>query len=108
MSKLNLKENPTLKDFQEYVTQLERERGFSKQDVIQKCLLMGEEIGELYKAVRKIESISVDENNSKITTVEEELADIFIYICAIANRYNIDLEKAFREKEEVNKKRIWR
>lgn len=107
-SSLYLKENPTLKDFQEYVKDLENERGFSKQDVLQKCLLLGEEIGELFKAVRKMQSISVDKQNSKITTVEEELADILIYICAIANRYNIDLEKAFREKEEINKSRVWK
>jgi len=30
-----------------------------------------------------------------------------IYICAIANRFDIDLEEAFRKKEEVNKKRNW-
>jgi NTP pyrophosphatase (non-canonical NTP hydrolase) len=107
MSKLKLIENPTLKDFQEYVKDLEQERGFEKQNVIQKSLLLGEEIGELFKAIRKMESISIDKKNSKITTVEEELADILIYVCAIANRYNIDLEKSFREKEEVNKKRVW-
>jgi NTP pyrophosphatase (non-canonical NTP hydrolase) len=106
-SKLLLKENPTLKDFQEYVIQLEKERGFENQNVLQKSLLLGEEIGELFKAIRKMESIAVDKNKPKITSVEEELADIFIYMCAIANRYNIDLENAFREKEEENKKRVW-
>jgi len=107
MSKLYLKENPTLNDFQEYVQELEKERGFEKQDVIQKSLLLGEEIGELFKAIRKMEAISIDKKNSKITTVEEELADILIYTCSIANRYNIDIEKAFRDKEEVNKTRVW-
>ena len=106
-SKLILKENPTLKDFQEYVHDLEIERGFIDQSVVQKCLLLGEEIGELFKAVRKAESISIDKQNSKLTTVEEELADILIYVCSIANRYNINLETAFRKKEEVNKKRVW-
>jgi NTP pyrophosphatase (non-canonical NTP hydrolase) len=106
-SKLFLKESPRLKDFQDYVKELETERGFEKQDVIQKCLLLGEEIGELFKAVRKMQSISIDKQNSKITTVEEELADILIYLCAIANRYNIDLEEAFRKKEEINKDRVW-
>lgn len=103
---LLLKKDPTLKDFQEYVIQLEEERGFKHQNVLQKCLLLGEEIGELFKAVRKMEAISIDKK-SNITSVEEELADILIYICAIANRYNIDVEKAFREKEIVNKKRVW-
>ena len=39
--------------------------------------------------------------------VKEEIADMLIYLCAIANRLDIDIEQAFREKEEVNKKREW-
>lgn len=104
---LELKNNPLLKDFQSYVKELEKERGFIKQTVIEKCLLLGEEVGELFKAVRKIENISID-FNSKIGLVSEELADIFIYILAIANRYNIDLEEAFRKKEKINKQRTWK
>lgn len=96
----------TLTNLQKYVTELEHERGFINQNVIQKCLLLGEEVGELYKAVRKSENISTDKNSS-IHNLGKELADILIYICAIANRYDIDLEKAFRDKEEINKKRKW-
>ncbi|MBI9065778.1 MAG: hypothetical protein JEZ09_00720 [Salinivirgaceae bacterium] len=105
-SKLLLKENPSLKDFQKYVTELEEARGFSKQTVLQKCLMLGEEVGELFKAIRKSENISVDQK-SVIGSIDEELADIFIYLCAIANRHNIDLEEAFRNKEEINKTRKW-
>ena len=105
-SKLFLKDQPTFKDFQEYVSQLEIERGFEKQNVLQKCLMLGEEIGELFKAVRKKEKIKVDQN-SKFGSIDEELADIIIYLCAVANKYDIDLEKAFRNKEEINKKRVW-
>lgn len=101
-----LKQKPVLADFQKYVSELEVERGFSGQNVIEKCLLLGEEIGELFKAVRKSQNMSVD-NNSNFTSVKEELADILIYICAIANRLDIDLEQAFRQKEEINMKREW-
>ena len=98
---------PTLKEVQEYVGALEKERGFSETSVIQNCLQLGEEIGELFKAVRKSEKLKVDQN-SVFTSVEEELADIIIYLCSVANRYNIDLETAFRNKEEANKKREWK
>ena len=101
-----LNQNPTLSDYQRYVRELEDERGFTDQGVLQKCLMLGEEVGELFKAIRKIENIKID-HNSKFGTVEEELADVLIFLCSIANRHNIDLEKAFREKEEVNKKRVW-
>lgn len=97
----------TLKNLQIYVTELENERGFIDQTVLQKCLLLGEEVGELFKAIRKSEHISTDKN-SHTFHVGEELADIIIYVCAIANRYDIDLEEAFLKKEEINKTRIWK
>lgn len=103
---LQLPKNPGLNDFQEYVEQLEKERGFSKDGVLQKCLLLGEEVGELFKAIRKQENLKLD-SNSRMYEVKEELADIIIYLCSIANRYHINLEEAFRDKEETNKKRSW-
>jgi len=101
-----LNQKPTLKDLQQYVVELEKERGFADENIIEKCLMLGEEVGELFKAVRKNENVKID-INSKFSTIEEELADILIYTCAIANKCNIDLEIAFREKEEINKKRTW-
>ncbi|HUD09023.1 MAG TPA: MazG nucleotide pyrophosphohydrolase domain-containing protein [Candidatus Saccharimonadales bacterium] len=103
----NLKNQPTLKDFQGYVKELETERGFTDDSVLQKCLMLGEEIGELFKSIRKSEKIKIDKN-SNFKEIDEEIADVIIFLCSIANRYNIDMEKAFREKEEKNKKRIWK
>lgn len=102
-----LNEKPTLRDFQNYVTELEKERGFSRQTTIDKCLLLGEEVGELFKATRKSEGLAID-SNSSFTEIGDELTDIFIYLCAIANRKGIDLESAFLEKEKKNKQREWK
>lgn len=99
--------NPKLTDYQQYVRELEVERGFQNQTVLQRCLQLGEEVGELFQAIRKKENMKTD-HQTKIGSVDEELADIFIFLCSIANRYGIDFEKAFREKEEINKKRTWR
>jgi hypothetical protein len=52
--------SPTLGQLQQYVSATEVERGFAVDSAIVKCLLLGEEIGELYKAVRKQSSIGVD------------------------------------------------
>jgi NTP pyrophosphatase (non-canonical NTP hydrolase) len=101
-----LNDRPTLSDFQKYVIELERERGFADQGPLEKCLMLGEEVGELFKAVRKQQGLSIDQS-SKVGAISEELADILIYLCSIANRYDIDLEQAFRDKEEVNKARTW-
>lgn len=107
MEDLVLKNNPTFADYQEYVKKLELQRGFDDQTAIEKCLLLGEEMGELFNAVRKTLKLKMD-INSNAGSVKEELADMVIYLCAIANRFDINLEQAFREKEEINKKRMWK
>ena len=104
---LNLPQNPTLSDFHKYVEDMEEARGFAEQTVLHKCLQLGEEIGELFKAIRKAEGVTL-ESNSKIKEIPEEIADVFIFILSIANKYGIDLEQAFRDKEERNKKREWK
>jgi NTP pyrophosphatase (non-canonical NTP hydrolase) len=106
MNELKLKSTPTLSDFQEYVKNLETLRGFGNQNALEKCLLLGEEVGELFKAVRRTAKLNTD-INSDIGSISEEIADILIYLCSIANRFEIDIELAFREKEEINKKRTW-
>ncbi len=106
MNELELKNDPTLRDFQDYVKKLELQRGFVQQNAIEKCLLLGEEMGELFKAVRKAMKLKTD-INANIGSIDEEIADMMIYLCAIANRFDIDIEQAFRKKEEHNKKRTW-
>ncbi len=91
---------------QTYVAQLEQERGFADQDAVQKCLLLGEEVGELFKAVRKHEGLPIEQTGVTLT-IADELADVLIYLCAIANRYDIDLETAIRTKEAQNETRVW-
>ena len=100
-----LNPKPTLRDLQKYVALLEAERGFAEQSALDKCLLLGEEVGELFKAVRTEVGLKIDVPGG---AVAHELADVLIYVCAIANRFDIDLEAAFREKETINKSRTWR
>jgi NTP pyrophosphatase (non-canonical NTP hydrolase) len=91
---------------QHHVEQLERDRGFDHQTVTQQWLLLGEEVGELFKAVRKTSDLRMDAN-STVKPVEGELADILIYVCSIANRLKVNLYTALQAKEEINKQRVW-
>ena len=185
---LTLKENPTIIDYQNYVSQLELERGFNQEGVLPKCLLLGEEVGELYegvigsakevigeeladiiivlfavinrfdinleeqfrengltdniitipalqkyaklvrvqkentfaqclalgqgvgrlyKAIRKQNNVTRVDSNSKIVSIQKISAEIMLVLCQIANSWDIDLEQSFRDKEEINKQRIW-
>lgn len=61
--------------------------------MLQQCVPLGEEIGELFKAVRKHQKLRV--GTSSVTgTVDEESADVLIYVCAIANRSGVNLGEA--------------
>jgi len=106
MSNLNLKQNPTLRDFQNYVAGLVKERGFEKETIPEMFMLFLEECGEMAKAARKTHKMKTDKNSEQFH-LDHEAADVFIYLLDICNHFNIDLEKAFRDKEEINKKRIW-
>lgn len=109
MSTLHLPERPTLHDIQTYVADMERERGFTKDALEAKCLLLAEEVGELMKCIRKSHStLGVDTNKVYDFDPAGEIADIVIVLSAIANRLDVDIEQAFRTKEEHNKQRTWR
>lgn len=102
-----LKNNPSLRDIQEYILAGGIQLGFDKLNAIQRCLMLGEEVGELFKSIRNHEKIKIDKN-ARNDTIENELADVLKQVCAIANYFNIDLEKAFTQKEERDIGRTWK
>jgi NTP pyrophosphatase (non-canonical NTP hydrolase) len=91
---------------QQYVAHTEVQRHFDTQSATEKCLLLGEEVGELFKAVRKASGLAIDPHSDG-KEVGNELADILNYLLAIANRYQIDLGEAFVAKELINQTRTW-
>lgn len=107
-TELKLKDLPTLKDFQDYVREMKVARGFKTDDKFYECCLLAEEVGELISAVRKNSKTGSIGSGSVVGNVKLELADVFLYLCSIANIHGIDLEEAVREKEEINKQRTWK
>jgi len=106
MRKLDLKKNPTLRDLQKYVARMVKERGFDKETAPEMFMLFLEECGEMAKAARKTQNVKMDKGSEQFH-FDQEAADVFIYLLTICNRFGVDLEQAFREKEEINKKRTW-
>lgn len=104
-----LKPAPTLSDIQLYLKQLCQERGWDKNNPLEIFLLFSEEIGELAKAIRNQMKLYHEEGKIiKETELEDEFADVFSYLLDLANQFDIDLEKAFRNKEAKNAKRNWK
>ncbi|QDP98948.1 pyrophosphohydrolase [Microlunatus elymi] len=97
----------TFAQFQDYVKKLEQDRGFTGDSVLQKCLLLGEEVGELFRSVRKTTGVSMDVVAAHQENPAHEMADILIVLATIANRLDIDLAEAIRAKEQINARRQW-
>ena len=58
------------------------------------------ELNELFQWLTEEQSKNVDNDE-----IRQEIADIFIYILRLADKLNINIEDAVREKMEINAKR---
>ena len=104
----NLPKNPTMRDFQDYVHGLESYHGWLDVDLIHNCFLMGEEVGELFKAIRShLKYFERGDGGDSVAHVGEEIVDVLNYLLALANRLDIDVEEAFRTKNARNLERTW-
>ena len=91
------------------INEIQKIRGFNQEKPSDKILLLVEEVGELAKAIRKNENkLGIDKTKEcNYSSVESEVADIFIVLLSICDILNIDLFKVFLDKEEENIKRTW-
>lgn len=86
-----------LKEMQKTVYQNKVDKGFNITDVNKEfCLLYGE-VSEAYDAWRK-----------KRENVDEELADIAIYLLGLAEILGVDLAAAIENKMRINQNREYR
>jgi len=73
----------SLPNIQNYVRRMEAERGLDHQDLASQCLKLGEEVGELYRAVRKLQGNPQDPSG-RITDVGDEAVDAQAFEAAVA------------------------
>lgn len=103
-----IKKDPTLGDLQAYTKEVCAKNGWDKGGHLETWLLFTEEIGELAKAIRNHNKLYQEAaKGDNKANLEEEFADVLSYVFHLANDFDIDLEKAFREKEAINAKRSW-
>ena len=104
-----LSSKSSLNEIQSYIKSIMEIRGFNKEKSSDKILLLVEEVGELAKAIRKNErKLGIDKTKEyNYSSIESEIADVFIVLLSICDILNIDLFKAFLGKEEENIKRTW-
>ena len=112
-AEIKLRHDAPMASYQQYVYELEKMHGWLDVDLVHNCFLMGEEVGELFKAIRKFQKLFVQQGTlpsqkeEQRREVAHEIVDVLNYLFAIANRLEIDLEDAFREKNAENQRRRW-
>jgi len=110
---IELQQGAAMAAYQRYIEELEAMHGWTEVDLVHNCFLMGEEVGELFKAVRRLEKLfeqgeaAAQTETAAKGAVAEEIVDVFNYLLALANRLDIDLETAFRAKNARNQSRTW-
>ena len=86
----------TIKELQDLMVDQLKRRGFYPKEEKEVLLRLGEELGEVFEAVR--------EKHSK-KDLGHEVVDVFWNLLRFCELEDIDLEKAFMEKLEKNEKR---
>jgi len=92
--------NITIRELQEYIKSKDYQPGLEHGYFMK----LVEEIGELAEIIRKDKRLGEDDDIKG--TIEEELYDVLYYVLALANLYDVDLEKSCLLKEGINKKRV--
>jgi NTP pyrophosphatase (non-canonical NTP hydrolase) len=113
MSKLAIPDLITLPDLQEHTHAMVRHFEWDKINKEKVFLLFIEEVGELAKAIRKMDHLAEEKAKGDPSLQErrdnlaEEMADVLSYLADLANRYGVDLSEAYRKKMTENLNREW-
>ncbi|MED2873263.1 MazG nucleotide pyrophosphohydrolase domain-containing protein [Bacillus thuringiensis] len=89
-------------EFQRYVSNFSKEKGFQDTTIEEHTIYTMAELGELAEVILKRDTIQDAKREIGL-----EMFDVIWNVCDLANKLNIDLEKAFKEKMKINKKREW-
>ncbi|MFB4213751.1 MazG nucleotide pyrophosphohydrolase domain-containing protein [Shouchella sp. JSM 1781072] len=96
------------KKFQQYVEDFCEEKGFDEVSDEERYLFFMSEVGEMAQEMLNYRyTESLEKKAEMKQALSHEIFDVIWNAVEIANRYEIDLTKAFSEKMEINRKRTW-
>ena len=84
-----------LADLQKTISRTRAERGFVT-DPVKIHVLLSEEIGEIASEIKRLWSKNYDDFSRD--RLQEEIADVFVLLSALATQFDIDIEEAVVEK----------
>ena len=107
--KLNaLSKKSSVADLQKYIKDMIETRGF-KNSLLERMVLLTEEIGELAKEVRKTDNnLYIDINKEYNSSLENEITDVFICLMGMCELIDMDIVEGLKNKEKINFERVWK
>jgi len=97
-----------IKEIQEKLSKFAEERDWdqfhSPKNLVMALTSEVGELTELFQWLTEGQS-SIKDDSSKTDEIQQEIADIFIYLLRLADKLDIDIEEAVREKIEINAKK---
>ena len=95
-----------LAGLQRYYGRISARRGWDTESAQDTLLLITEEMGELARAVRKNAGMRRDGAYQVSVSVQDELADVQLYLVHLANTLGVDIAAAVTAKEAANAERF--
>jgi dCTP diphosphatase len=106
---INEEKNINISKMQEYFRNFVKERNWDKfqtpKNLSMALSVEAAELVEIFQWLSQKESFEIIKDKNKQEAIEDEVADIFIYLIRISDVLNIDLEKAFYNKFQKNLKK---
>lgn len=99
-------QDAALSAYQKYVHEVMAERGFDDETVSQKFMLLLEETGEFAQAARTRANLA-QSADTEVENLHDAAADVFAILLDLCNKLEIDLERAFLNREHKNRSRTW-
>ena len=96
----------TVEEIKKYIQSFSDERGWRKdqnaKDLVMALTVEAAELAEIFMWLHSDDADSVKENEKEFLHLQEELADVFWFICRLCEHYDIDLAGAVEAKTAKN------
>jgi len=102
-------EKTTITEAKRFIQDFSDTRGWQKEqnakDLVMALTVEAAELTEIFMWLHSDEADSVKENPDDFLHLQEELADIFWYVCRLCEHFGIDLAAAVENKKIKNDKK---
>ena len=102
-------EKTTIAEVKKYIEDFSDTRGWRKdqnaKDLVMALTVEAAELAEIFMWLHSDNADNVKENADDFLHLQEELADIFWYVCRLCEHFNIDLASAVEKKKIKNEEK---